>query len=179
MKKTVLLTLFFLTLFKSLSFAQEAPTTLPTENQSSPAQTPTPAPATQTKPSVEPQNPYHKHFEIKEEDKHDPFIKEFINMLSTLGLIVAVLLLASWFLKKVMNTRVQQLNTTSLVKVIEHRNLTPKTSIYLLDIKGEGIIIAESANGVTRLGHFDANAASADKSKGSFEDYMNEQKSDV
>ena len=72
---------------------------------------------------------------------------EFMNMLTTLGIIVVVILIATWFLKKMVSSRIQQLNTTSVIKVIERRTLTPKTSLYLLDIKGTGFILAESIMG--------------------------------
>ncbi|QLH35282.1 MAG: flagellar biosynthetic protein FliO [Parachlamydiaceae bacterium] len=59
--------------------------------------------------------------------------------------------------QKMMNTRMEQLNTTSEIKIIEKRLLTPKTSLYLIDIHGTGFILAESLNGVTSLGSFNVN----------------------
>ncbi|KIC73963.1 hypothetical protein DB42_BN00260 [Neochlamydia sp. EPS4] len=85
------------------------------------------------------------------------FFHELINMLTTLGLIVAVVLIASWMIKRLLRGKIHQLNATSLIKVIEYRSLTPKTAVYLLEIKGKGIIIAESVNGVTHLGAFENN----------------------
>jgi flagellar biogenesis protein FliO len=88
-------------------------------------------------------------------DDHDHFYSELMNMLTTLGLIVVIVLLATYFLKKVLHSKIEQLNTTSLVKVLERRTLSPKTAIYLLDIQGEGVIIGESINGMTHLGNFE------------------------
>lgn len=84
----------------------------------------------------------------------DHFIKGFMSMLASLGIIIALLLIVSWFFKKMMNTRLQQLNTTSDIKILERRSLSPKATIYLLEIKGKGIVIAESSNGLTRLADF-------------------------
>lgn len=95
------------------------------------------------------------YFDIKVDDKEgDRFFSEFINMLTTLGILVAIILIATWFLKKMVHGRMQQLNTTSEIKIIEKRLLTPKTSLYLVDIKGKGFILAESMNGVTSLGSY-------------------------
>ncbi len=103
----------------------------------------------QTKPSK-------NYFDIKPDEKEgDRFFSEFMNMLTTLGLIVAIILLATWFLKRMVNSKIQQLNTTSLIKIVEQRTLSPKTSLYFLDIQGKGFILAESINGVTSLGSFD------------------------
>lgn len=114
-----------------------------------------PLPSEEAKTSAHPPKNY---FEIKVDDKEgDRFLSEFINMMTTLGIIVAIILIATWFLKKMMNTRMEQLNTTSEIKIIEKRLLTPKTSLYLIDIHGTGFILAESLNGVTSLGSFNVN----------------------
>nr|MBS4171517.1 Uncharacterized protein [Neochlamydia sp. AcF95]NGY95035.1 hypothetical protein [Neochlamydia sp. AcF84] len=85
------------------------------------------------------------------------FFHELVNMLTTLGLIVAVVLIASWIVKKLLRGKIHQLNASSLIKVIDYRSLSPKTAIYLLKIKGKEIILAESVNGVTHVGGFESN----------------------
>jgi flagellar biogenesis protein FliO len=113
------------------------------------------------------------YFDIKVDEKEgDRFFSEFINMLTTLGIIVLVILIATWFLKKLVNSRIEQLNTTSHIKIVERRNLNPKTSLYLIDINGSGFILAESTNGVTSLGSFDINEMEKG-SASSFKDVMN------
>jgi len=79
------------------------------------------------------------------------FYQEFFKMLFVLGLLVAFLLLLTWFMKRMMNTRIMQQNVESDIKIIERRSLTPKTHIYILDIKGQTVVISDSINGVTRL----------------------------
>jgi flagellar biogenesis protein FliO len=81
----------------------------------------------------------------------DKFLSEFISMLATLGLIIALILIVAWFLKRMVNARQDQANETSIIKVLERRSLSPKTAIYLLDVEGKSLIIAESVNGVTHL----------------------------
>ena len=83
----------------------------------------------------------------------DHFYYNLMQMLTSLGLLIALVLFVSYFLKKMLNTRVQQMNEHSVIKILERRALSPKTTIYLLDIQDKGIIIAESLNGVTLLSH--------------------------
>lgn len=85
---------------------------------------------------------------------NDRFYVEFLNMLATLGLVIAIILIAAWFLRRILNTRLEQINTTSTIKVIEKRALSPKSAVYLLEIYDKVIAIAETQNGITQLGEF-------------------------
>ena len=94
-------------------------------------------------------------FEEKEDDtilNNSRFTGEFMKMLFFLGLIVAFMLIGSYFLKKMIHTRVQQVNQDSAVKVIEQRALSSKTTLYLLNVNDQEILIAESPSGVVSLG---------------------------
>lgn len=109
--------------------------------------------------------PFENH-PIPENKDDDRFLNEFMHMLTALGIIIGGILIVSWFMKSILNTRVQKMNETSEIKILERRTLTPKTTIYLLDVKGTGVAIAESQNGVTRLGDFNLNESN---SKASFD----------
>jgi len=85
------------------------------------------------------------------------FMWEFVNMLITLGFVIVLLFALMWFLRRIVNNRMNQMNTSSHVKILETRALSSKTVIYLLEIQGTGIAIAESHNGITRLSQFDLN----------------------
>jgi flagellar biogenesis protein FliO len=89
------------------------------------------------------------------------FMSEFVNMLMTLLLVVVVLLIISWFVKRMLQVRTQQENSSSSIKVVERRMLNPKVAIYLLDVMGQGIVIAEFPNGITRLAEFPLNLETA------------------
>lgn len=84
------------------------------------------------------------------------FLSEFVSMMGTLGLIISAILIFAWFLKRMVNTRQEQANTTSIIKVVERRSLSPKTAVYLLEVEGKSLIVAESVNGVTRLAEYDS-----------------------
>lgn len=79
------------------------------------------------------------------------FQVKFFNMLVVLGLLIGFMILASWMLKRMMRTRVDQLNATSSIKVLETRHLSPKSILYLLDIEGHRLVIAESHAGLSHL----------------------------
>lgn len=90
----------------------------------------------------------------KPDEQTDRFFSEFINMTATLGLLISLIFILAWFVKRMLNTKQIQGNATSLIKVTERRALSPKTVIYLLDIEGTSIVVAESHNGVTLLADY-------------------------
>ena len=87
----------------------------------------------------------------RELPREDNFMKEFIKMLLTLASVITILLLVSYLLKKFMNTRIQQINESSLIKILERRTMSPKSSVYILDIKGRQVAIVESHNALLLL----------------------------
>jgi flagellar biogenesis protein FliO len=79
------------------------------------------------------------------------FQAKFINMLIILGLLIGMMIVASWTLKRMMRTRVAQMNTASEIKIQESRHLSPRATIHLIDVQGEQLLIAESPTSVTLL----------------------------
>lgn len=94
--------------------------------------------------------------ELIEEPSQDTnlFLSEFIKMTATLVLIIALIFIFAWFLKRMVNTRIEQANSTSLIQVVERRTISQKTSVYLLNVEGKGIVMAESPSGITFLGNY-------------------------
>lgn len=81
-------------------------------------------------------------------------LSEFINMMTTLGLFVVALLFAVWLLKKVGQARLESAAAASNIKLVDKRTLTPRTTLYLIELYGQGILLAESNNGATLLSKF-------------------------
>lgn len=77
---------------------------------------------------------------------------EFFKMIFMLAAVITFLLLTMWFIKRMMNARIEQMNVSSSIKVTERRLLTPKTAIYVIEVDNRRLVIAESSNGVTSLG---------------------------
>ncbi|MBA3958500.1 MAG: flagellar biosynthetic protein FliO [Parachlamydiaceae bacterium] len=84
----------------------------------------------------------------------DQLYGEFFKMMMMLGFIIAFLFLIMWFIKRLLNTRIEQLNTSSYIKIIERRSLTPKTALYVVDVLDKRLILGESQNGINVLSEF-------------------------
>jgi flagellar biogenesis protein FliO len=72
-------------------------------------------------------------------------------MLVILGLLIGFMFLASWSLKRMMRSKVEQLNVGNAIKIIDSRNLSTRVTIHLLEIESKKYVIAESPTGVTSL----------------------------
>lgn len=81
----------------------------------------------------------------------DDFQGKFVRMLFILVLLIAFMILASWALKRMMHTRVAQINDTSRIKLIETRTLSTRSTLYLLEIDDASFLVGESAAGLFRL----------------------------
>jgi len=77
------------------------------------------------------------------------FADEFIKMLFILGAIVFFLFLLLWFMKKATLSRAKESNAQSKIKVIDHRLLSVRASVFLLDIAGDSYIAVDSQHGVS------------------------------
>lgn len=107
-----------------------------------------PPPVTQEKAS--------DFYDLPENSQYDEshFWGELINMLVTLGCILLVLGALLWMMRRMQTSRIKYANETGLIKVIDHRVLSQKTSIYLLQIDQKAILIADTQNGTTHLAEF-------------------------
>jgi flagellar protein FliO/FliZ len=108
-----------------------------------------PAGETEPKDAVDTYLP--EFFSEKPEQASDTFQSKFLNMLFLLGLLIAFMILASWALKRLMKTKISQLNTSSSIKVLETRYLSPRATLYLVDVQGQQLLIAESPTSVSCL----------------------------
>jgi flagellar protein FliO/FliZ len=81
----------------------------------------------------------------------DTFQAKFLNMLFLLGLLIGFMILASWALKRMMRTKMHQLNTASQIKVIETRYLSPRATLYLVEVQNHSFLIGESPTAMTYL----------------------------
>jgi flagellar protein FliO/FliZ len=79
------------------------------------------------------------------------FMSEFIHMFIVLGLIIILLYVGAWMFRRMMSQRIQQMNVTSNIKVLEHRSLSPKSVLYIIEAYGKTVLISESQNGVKFL----------------------------
>lgn len=76
---------------------------------------------------------------------------EFLQMILSLGTVVIILLFVAWFLRRFINKKVLQGNQSNEIKIIERRMLSPKSTLYLLEVKDKLLLVSDSANGGTRI----------------------------
>lgn len=94
------------------------------------------------------------------EKESDTFQTKFFHMLFILGLLIAFMILASWALKRMMRTKITQLNTANSIKVLETRYLSPRATLYLVEAENRTFLIAESPTTVTYLASLPSESAS-------------------
>jgi flagellar biogenesis protein FliO len=103
---------------------------------------------------IDPNNKYPEsplHIPLEDQGGGDRFTSELINMVTTLGLILALMIGVVWLLKRTVNARMINVNTSSAIQVLDKRMLSNKATVYLLDVNGKGILVGESATGIARL----------------------------
>lgn len=79
------------------------------------------------------------------------FGQQFLKMMGTLVLLILLILLAAFVFRKTLNTRLGQLNKKSRIKILEKRALSPKSSLYLIELDQQKLLLGESAHGLHSL----------------------------
>lgn len=92
------------------------------------------------------------------------FYTAFFGMLSTLGIIVVMIIAITWFLKKILMTRQNQMNQTSFIKIIESRAITSKTMLHLVQVYDKKVLFVDSHHGVVKIADLDSETQSQELS---------------
>lgn len=71
-----------------------------------------------------------------------------VNMIVTPLLLVAFILFTVWAVKKLMRSRMTQLNRKTQIQLLERRALHAKSSLYLIEVEGERFLIGDSHAGL-------------------------------
>lgn len=105
--------------------------------------------------SPPPDNPFH-YFSAEQTAESDTghLSSELMKLVGSVVLFTVILLLLNWMLKRINSNRLAQLNATSEIRVLEKRVLSHKAFIYLIEIRGKTIAIAESSAGIAKLTEF-------------------------
>lgn len=80
----------------------------------------------------------------------------FVKMFLTLIALVVLLFLSYWFLRRLIQNRLQKGVGDQLIQVIEKRMISPKTMLYLIEVENKRILIAESHLEIKRLEGLDS-----------------------
>jgi len=75
------------------------------------------------------------------------FVKMFLSLIA----LVALLGITVWFLRRLINQRMQKRGGGQLIHILERRAISPKTLLYLVQIDNQKVLLAESHLEVRRL----------------------------
>lgn len=79
----------------------------------------------------------------------------FFKTLLVLFIIIFVIAAVMIFYRRFSNNRFRSLNVQKHIKVIENRPISPKTMLYLIEIAGKKVLLAESQMEVRRIQEID------------------------
>lgn len=80
----------------------------------------------------------------------------FIKMMLTLLGLIVLIVISVWMLRRISHGRMKQMNYGRSIKVLERRPLSAKSILYLVEISGKKVVIAESqlqVRGITTADH--------------------------
>lgn len=112
-------------------------------DEPSPVDTPT---TTQHEP-----HPFDLEADKVVDDETTHFFNEFIKMLGTLGLLIAIMIFSSWVLKGMLNKQKQRMTSSDSIKVLERCQLSHNGSLYLIEVDNKTLLVGESAQNITLL----------------------------
>jgi len=153
-----------LILWSPLRAIEEVPTsvefTLVADQKSNPKDSPPPekeekpANSDEQKASDEPVDmDDHEEHDMKKatESYETAFIKTIVVLV---GLLVLVILTV-WMFKKISHGRLRSFNYMKSIKILEKRPLSPKSMLYLIEVGGKQVLIAESQLHVKNVASLD------------------------
>jgi hypothetical protein len=99
-------------------------------------------------PSKYPKDPFDA-FPLEHETPPDivtdnRFLGEFFYMLLMLGMLIGVVLAAGYFLRRLTSSRIEALNTSSRIKIMETRSLSQRSQVYLIEVDEKEYLVAEN-----------------------------------
>lgn len=74
-----------------------------------------------------------------------------IKMFLTLIALVFLFALTFWFLRRLIQNKLKRGSGTDSIKILEKRMISPKSMLYLVDVEGQKVLLAESHLEIRRL----------------------------
>ena len=75
----------------------------------------------------------------------------FFKMICALALLVALMVLSAYVLRRLIQRRLQRSSSKPAIHVLEKKMLSPKTMLYLVEVEHRKVLIAESHLEVRRM----------------------------
>lgn len=79
----------------------------------------------------------------------------FAKMFLSLTVLVLLLVVSFWFLRRLIQNRMQKGGSDASIRVLEKRMISPKTMLYLVEVDRKKILLAESHLEIKRLESFE------------------------
>ena len=80
-----------------------------------------------------------------------------IKMFLTLIVLIALLVVTFWFLRRLIQSRLRKGVGMQSIKILEKKMISPKSALYLIEAEGQKILIAESNLEIRRLHAWEEN----------------------
>lgn len=90
------------------------------------------------------------------------YSKQFTGTLIAVIVIIFLIFLVIWLMRRFSNTRPLHMNHRKHIKILERRPLSPNTYVYLLKVGDKQFVIAESKFQVHNVANLDWNETEAD-----------------
>jgi flagellar biogenesis protein FliO len=78
----------------------------------------------------------------------------FVHMILTFVVIIVLLFGTYWFVRRLIQNRLQKGVGNQSIQILEKRMLSPKTMLYLIEVEKKKILVAESHLEIKRLESF-------------------------
>lgn len=67
-----------------------------------------------------------------------------VQMLLTFTAVITLLFVSFWFLRRLIQNRLQKGSATQAIQILEKRMISPKTMLYWIEVENKKILLAES-----------------------------------
>jgi flagellar protein FliO/FliZ len=68
----------------------------------------------------------------------------FVKMFLTMIVLVVLFGLTIWFLRRLIRSRIEKGSGEQMIEILEKKMISPKTMLYVVEIEGKRILLAES-----------------------------------
>jgi flagellar protein FliO/FliZ len=87
------------------------------------------------------------------------FFWSFFKMLAALAIVIALMIVATYFIKKYFLHSLPEMNGSALINIVSTRHLSPKNSLILVEVFGQVILVGVSNQQIAMLSRIDDPAA--------------------
>lgn len=87
------------------------------------------------------------------------FFWSFFKMLAALAIVIALMIIAMYFIKKYFFHSLPEMSGSAMINVVSTRHLSPKNSLMLVEVLGQVMLVGISSQQMSMLSHINDPAA--------------------